>query len=216
MPAGPSPRPVHRSGVVLPEDPSDEELARNWTLSESDQREVLLCRGEENRLGLRCSYVCCAGMGDCWNRRNRRPSASLIIWERSLSSCRSCLWGSPSSGHRNRVCRRIRRHLGYVRFHPDLQRELANWVAERTLQGISVEEVTQQAERWLRERYVVLPRAAVFARLLAVQCRRAERGLYALLAQQVPAALLPEIDGLLEVPECIQSLPSVSVERVSS
>ena len=48
--AVPAPRPVRRSGVVLPEDPSDEELARNWTLSESDRREVLLCRGEENRL----------------------------------------------------------------------------------------------------------------------------------------------------------------------
>jgi hypothetical protein len=63
---------------------------------------------------------------------------------------------------------RIRRDLAYIRFHPDLQRELANWVAERTLQGISVEEVKQQAERWLRERCVVLLRAIVFARLLAV------------------------------------------------
>jgi hypothetical protein len=37
---------MRRSGVVLPEDPSDEELvSRNWTLSESDRREVLLYRG---------------------------------------------------------------------------------------------------------------------------------------------------------------------------
>ena len=43
--------------------------------------------------------------------------------------------------------------------------------------------------------------AVVFARLLATQCRRAQRGLYAVLAQQVPAALLPEMDALLEVPE---------------
>jgi hypothetical protein len=96
---------------------------------------------------------------------------------------------------------RIRRHLGYVRFHPDLQHELANWVADRTLEGISIEEVTQQAERWLRDRCVVLPRATVFTRLLLGQCRRAERGLYTVLAEQVPAALLPEMDGLLEVPE---------------
>ena len=61
--------------------------------------------------------------------------------------------------------------------------------------------MTQQEERWLRARCVVLPRAVVFARLLATQCRRAQRGLYAVLAQQVPAALLPEMDALLEVPE---------------
>ncbi|HEV2498740.1 MAG TPA: DUF4158 domain-containing protein [Terriglobia bacterium] len=38
------------SGVVLPEDPSLDELARDWTLSEADVREVLLCRGPDNCL----------------------------------------------------------------------------------------------------------------------------------------------------------------------
>ena len=35
--------------LVLPEDPTDEELVRHWTLSEADKREVLRCRGEDNR-----------------------------------------------------------------------------------------------------------------------------------------------------------------------
>jgi hypothetical protein len=30
-------------------DPSEEEPARHWTLSEADQREATQCRGEENR-----------------------------------------------------------------------------------------------------------------------------------------------------------------------
>jgi hypothetical protein len=34
---------------LLPEDPSEEELARNWTLSEADRREAAQCRGDENR-----------------------------------------------------------------------------------------------------------------------------------------------------------------------
>jgi Domain of unknown function (DUF4158) len=109
--------------------------------------------------------------------------------------------GARRAATETEYAERIRRHLGFVRFHRDLQREIADWVRDRVLEGLSLEEVTQEAERWLRERCVVLPRAAVFARLLAVQCRRAERGLYTLLAQQVPAALLPEMDALLEVPE---------------
>jgi hypothetical protein len=36
-------------GLTLPEDPSEEELARNWTLSEADHAEVLRCRGDHNR-----------------------------------------------------------------------------------------------------------------------------------------------------------------------
>ena len=37
------------SGVLLPEDPGEEELAWNWTLSEADKREATQCRGDENR-----------------------------------------------------------------------------------------------------------------------------------------------------------------------
>jgi hypothetical protein len=43
------PPPRHWSGVLLPEDPGEEELARHWSLSEADQREVVQCRGDENR-----------------------------------------------------------------------------------------------------------------------------------------------------------------------
>ena len=202
MAVAPSPRPMRRSGVVLPEDPSDEELARNWTLSESDRREVLLCRGEENRL--RFALQLCVLR---WYGRPLEPEESAPIRIINYLGAQLELPPVLLIGGIRRVAteteyaERIRRHLGYIRFHADLQRELANWVAERIPQGISLEEVTQQAERWLRERCVVLPRSAVFARLLAAQCRRAEKGLYTLLAQQVPAALWPEMDGLLEVPQ---------------
>ena len=35
--------------MLLPEDPSEEELARHWTLSEADKRETMQSRGDENR-----------------------------------------------------------------------------------------------------------------------------------------------------------------------
>jgi TnpA family transposase len=39
-----------RSAVIeLPEDPAEEELARNWTLSPADRIEVLRYRGDDNR-----------------------------------------------------------------------------------------------------------------------------------------------------------------------
>jgi Domain of unknown function (DUF4158) len=40
---------ARRHLLVLPEDPTDEELVRYWTLSEADKHEVLRCRGEDNR-----------------------------------------------------------------------------------------------------------------------------------------------------------------------
>lgn len=40
---------VRRPLLVLPEDPTDEELARQWTLSEADTREGRRWRGEDHR-----------------------------------------------------------------------------------------------------------------------------------------------------------------------
>ena len=40
---------VRRRLLVLPEDPTDEEVACHWTFSEANTREVRRCRGEDNR-----------------------------------------------------------------------------------------------------------------------------------------------------------------------
>jgi len=40
---------AHRPVLVLPEDPSDDELLHHWTLSEADTREIRRCRGDDNR-----------------------------------------------------------------------------------------------------------------------------------------------------------------------
>jgi Domain of unknown function (DUF4158) len=39
-----------RHPVELPEDPTEEELARDWALSAEDREEALRCRGEASRL----------------------------------------------------------------------------------------------------------------------------------------------------------------------
>jgi len=43
-----------RTTIPLPPDPDDEELARNWTLSEADKNAALRCRGEAQRRRARC------------------------------------------------------------------------------------------------------------------------------------------------------------------
>jgi hypothetical protein len=40
----------YRAALSLPADPSDEELARDWTLSTADKVEIQGCRGDDNRL----------------------------------------------------------------------------------------------------------------------------------------------------------------------
>jgi len=127
---------------MLPEDPSDEELARNWTLSESDRREALLCRGEENRRRFALQLCVLRGYGRFLEPEETAPVRIVnhLGTQLELSPVLFVGGAATETGY----AERIRRYLGFVRFHRDLQRELANWVADRTLQGLSAEEVTQR------------------------------------------------------------------------
>jgi hypothetical protein len=50
-----------RNPVVFPEDPTDEELARDWTLSEADKTEVLRCRTNRHPWrSISSAHFCCA------------------------------------------------------------------------------------------------------------------------------------------------------------
>jgi hypothetical protein len=64
------------SGVVLPEEPGIEELARDWTLSAADIGEVLLCRGTDNCLRCALQPACGGGTYDFLKSTMTRRCAS--------------------------------------------------------------------------------------------------------------------------------------------
>lgn len=66
---------------------------------------------------------------------------------------------------------------------------------------IALAEVALRAEELLRSWLVVLPRVAVFERLMQSLCRRAERQVFTRIEEQLPKSFLGEIDSLLDVPE---------------
>ena len=96
---------------------------------------------------------------------------------------------------------RVQRYLGWRGFDYKIQHELADWVEQRTLEGFSLAEVAPRAEELLLGLQVVLPRSAVLARLLQSLCRRAEKQVFARIAEQLPSGFREEIDRMLEVPE---------------
>lgn len=51
------PMPRQTPSLVLPDDPSPEELIKSWTLSTRDHAEVIRCRGDAHRR--RCAVQLC-------------------------------------------------------------------------------------------------------------------------------------------------------------
>jgi hypothetical protein len=87
--------------VELPVDPTDEELARDWTLSVPDLEEVRKARGPEHRQRSRCSSAALRALG-----RFVEDFATVAV-------CR----GAQASRDSKRAEQRIRDYLDYRAFH---------------------------------------------------------------------------------------------------
>jgi TnpA family transposase len=190
------------SGLLLPEDPGEEELARNWTLSETDKREAVQCRGDENRRRFALQLCVLRRHGRLLEIGETAP-VRIVNHLGAQLELPPVLFtaGALRPVTEKQYADRVRRYLGWRGFDAKTQHELAVWVEQRTLEGFSLAEVALRAEELLLSWQVVLPRAAVFARLVQSLCRRAEKQVFAGIAEQLPPAFRKDIDRMLEVPE---------------
>jgi TnpA family transposase len=196
------PEPRRWSGILLPEDPGEEELAWNWTLSEADKREATQCRGDENRRRFALQLCVLRRYGRLLEGGETAPVriANHLGVQLELPPVLFADGGLRPVTEKQ-YADRVRRYLGWRGFDSQAQHELAVWVEQQTLEGFSLVEVSLRAEQLLLGWQVVLPRAAVFTRLLQSLCRRAEKQVFARIAEQLAPAFRKEIDRLLEVPE---------------
>lgn len=188
------------SGVVLPEDPSLEELARDWTLSEAEVREVLLCRGPDNCLRFALDL--------CALRRHGRflePDATPVRIVNHLAAQLHLppvlLLAPPRPATESEYRQRLRQYLSLEELDDRGRERLGAWVSERMAEGEAPEEILPQAEQIVRNWRYVLPRAAVFNRLVSSFCTRAEGDVFERIAVQVSAEGQRRINALLTVPE---------------
>jgi TnpA family transposase len=190
------------SGVLLPDDPGEEELAWNWTLSEADKRETTQCRGDENRRRFALQLCVLRRYGRLLEGGETAPVriANHLGAQLELPPVLFAAGGLRPVTEKQ-YADRVRRYLGWRGFDVQIQHELAVWVEQRTLEGFLLSEVALRAEQLLLGWQVVLPRTAVFTRLLQSLCRRAERQVFSRIAEQLPPGFREEIDRLLEVPE---------------
>lgn len=188
--------------MLLPEDPGEEELARHWTLSEADKHETMQSRGEENRRHFALQLCVLRRYGRLLESGETAPVRILNHLGAQLELPPVLfVTGALRPVTEKQYADRVRRYLGWRDFDYKMQRELADWVEQRTLEGFSLAEVALRAEELLLGLQVVLPRSAVFARLLQSLCRRAEKQVFDKIAEQLPSGFREEIDRMLEVPE---------------
>ena len=157
-----------RSPVVLSEDPADEELARDWTLSEADKAEVLRCRTNRHRLSFAIQLCVLRAHG-------RFLSDYEAVGVRITNHlCRQLdlppvLFVNPPQREATDLEHEhhIRDYLGFRPFDQTVQDQLERSVHGLAEQGHPVAEVFRRAEVLLRSWKIVLPAHTTLERIVA-------------------------------------------------
>jgi hypothetical protein len=193
---------VRSSKLVLPADPVDEELARDWTLSEADKAEVRRCRGDNNRRRFALRLCTLRNYGRFLNDYETVPVRILNHLSCQLELPPVLFVTSPDrdatvSEHEQR----IRHYLGYRQFDQAIQDRLTHWLEARAAEGPLPQDLLRRAEDQLRAWRVVLPIHSTIERLVASVAAGAQQQIFERIIRELPLELKQEIDELLEAPD---------------
>ena len=190
---------AHRPVLVLPVDPSDDELLRHWTLSEADRREVLRCRGDDNRRRFALQLCALRIFGRFVPNHLAVPVRILNYLGRQLDLPPTLFLPPP---HREATDveqeQRIRAYLHVQPFDAIARERLTQWRTSRAQDGLTPQDLYQHAEAQLREWQVLLPGPSTLERLIGTICAQTHHSLFEQLASRLSPGMQHAFDTLLQ------------------
>src|SRR4051812_10247189 len=187
---------------LLPADPSEDELARHWSLSPADLAEVAHCRGPDHRRRFTLQLCMLRAHGRLLDDYRQAPLKIVNHLSRQLGLPPVLFLDRPGRAQTERAqALRLRRYLGLRRFDRAAAADLRDWLRQGAVEGRSAAELLARAEDKPREWRVMLPAVGTLERLVAAEVAHATSSLFETVANRVPAALHASIDLLVEVPE---------------
>jgi TnpA family transposase len=191
---------VRSPRVLLPADPSEEELARDFSLSGADKTEIRRCRGDEHRRRFALQLCVLRKTGRFLDSYRQVPTRILTHLSRQLDLS-PVLFVSEAerSATEYDYQERIRQYLGWQSFDHWAEDELTRWLEMRAAEGTLTADLLQQAEGLLCSSRVVLPASSSLERLVASAAAQAQQAVFARIAEHLPSALRKDLDTLLNV-----------------
>jgi TnpA family transposase len=190
-----------QAALTLPEDPSEEELARDWTLSETDRAEVLRCRGDDNRRRFALQLCVLRHYGRFLDQYQGLPVRILNHLNRQLGlvptvSLPEAERDATESSHQQR----LREYLGYRIFDDDARSLLDEHLRSRIAQGAWPEDLFDSAMDALRFWQIIPPAAATIDRMAASIAAVGREEVFGRIAARLVPAARQALERVLEVP----------------
>lgn len=186
--------------IRLSADPTDEELARDWTLSAEDLVEVRRCRGAERRHSFALQLCTLRLFGRFLGDDYGVVPIRIMNHVGQQLGLPPVLFVSPPSREATDLEheRRIREHLRFTPFDEHARTILERWLNAQAARGLLAEELAARAEEFLRTQRIVLPARGAIERMVATVAARTEGKLHESVYERLSPELRRAIDEILE------------------
>ena len=189
-----------RTGPLLPEDPSEEELARDWTLSETDRSEVLRCRSDDNRRRFALQLCVLRQYGRFLDRYQDVPVRIVNHLNRQLGlmptvSLPDVERDATESSHQQR----LREYLGYRSFDDQERMLLEEHLRSRVAQGAWPEDLFDSAMDALRFWKIIPPAVATIDRIASSIAAVGREEMFGRIASRLDPSARQALERVVEV-----------------
>lgn len=189
------------SRLSLPIDFSEDEMARDWTLSEADKQEVEKYR-KDSRSFVAVQMCAIRLYGRFLSKVNDLSPKIINYINGQLHLPPSLRIQSPERKATYIEQRKnILAYLGFRKFDDDAQRLLEVWLYQRTYQGELPADIYHRAEAYLLTEQIILPGPSVLERLVSSVCSTVHEKIFESLYLALTPDLRQSIEHLLAVPE---------------
>jgi len=187
--------------MALPQDFSEEEMVRDWTLSEDDIEEIGKYR-KGSRLYIALQLCAMRLYGRFLNEVHDVSPRILNYFNAQLGlppSLALHVPGRKATGKEHR--KNILNYLKFLKFNKGSQAKLQTWLQQQAQQCILPDDLYQKAERHLLSSRIALPGPSVLKRLVIQVCSTTHAKIFESLHQRLSPELRQTIDQLLTVAE---------------
>jgi TnpA family transposase len=185
----------------MPADPSEDELARYWSLTSADLAVIAECRGPDNRRRFALQLCMLRAHGRFLDDYQHAPIKIVNHLSRQLGLAPVLFLDRSGREPTERVqAQRIRRYLGLSRFDKTAEANLREWLRQGALEGRAAPELLIRAKERLRGWQVMLPGASTLERIVAAVVTNATADLFTAISGRLPEKLRADIELLIEVP----------------
>ncbi len=187
---------------TLPPDPSEDDLARHWSLTPADLAAIAECRGPDQRRRFAVQLCVMRLHGRFLDDYRHAPIKIVNHLSRQLGLPPVLFLDRAGREPTERVqAQRIRRYLALSRFDKASEANLREWLRAGALEGRTAGELLIQAEEKLRGWQVMLPGASTLDRIVNSVVAHTTADLFTAISGHLPEKLRADIDLLVEVPE---------------